>query len=44
MVKQNKQTFIGRSKYYGMKDPKMQEFFYNTWEFPAKPYPSLDGL
>ena len=45
VVKQNKQTFYrALAKYYGMKDPKMQEFFYNTWDFPAKPYPSVDGL
>lgn len=45
VVKQDKQAFFrALAKYYNIKDPKMQEFFYNTWDFPAKPYPATEGL
>jgi len=45
IVKQDKEAFYrALAKYYNIKDPKMQEFFYNTWDFPAKPYPAVEGL
>jgi ABC-type nitrate/sulfonate/bicarbonate transport system substrate-binding protein len=45
VVKQDKLAFFrALAKYYNIKDPRMQEFFYNTWEFPAKPYPAVEGL
>jgi ABC-type nitrate/sulfonate/bicarbonate transport system substrate-binding protein len=45
VVKQDKKAFSrALAKYYNITDPKMQDFFYNTWEFPAKPYPAVEGL
>jgi NitT/TauT family transport system substrate-binding protein len=45
IVKQDKQAFFrALVKYYNITDPRMQEFFYNTWDFPAKPYPAVEGL
>jgi hypothetical protein len=45
VVKKDKQAFRrALAKHYNIKDPKMQDFFYGTWDFPAKPYPSVEGL
>src|ERR1700676_1135572 len=45
MMKQDKQTaFRAMAKYYGITDPQMQANFYSTWDFPAKPYPAVEGL
>jgi ABC-type nitrate/sulfonate/bicarbonate transport system substrate-binding protein len=44
-VKHDKRTvFRAMTKYYGITDPKMLDFFYDAWDFPAKPYPDVDGL
>ncbi len=32
------------AKYYNIKDRNMQDFFYDTWDLPAKPYPAVEGL
>ena len=45
VIKKDRQTFRrALAKYYNIKDRKMQDFFYDTWDFPAKPYPSVEGL
>jgi len=45
VVKKDKQAFFrALARYYNITDRKMQEFFYNTWDFPAKPYPAIEGL
>ena len=45
VVKQDRQAFYrALAKYYNITDRKMQEFFYSTWDFPAKPYPAVEGL
>ena len=45
MIKQDKRpAFRAMAKYYGITDPKMQEYFYSTGDFPAKPYPAVEGL
>jgi ABC-type nitrate/sulfonate/bicarbonate transport system substrate-binding protein len=44
MKQDRRAAFRAMAKYYGITDPKMQEFLYSSWDFPAKPYPSVEGL
>ncbi len=45
LIKQDKSVVNkAMAKYYGITDPKVQSYFYGTWDFPAKPYPDTEGL
>lgn len=45
LMKQNRQVaYRAMTRYYGITDPKMLEFFYSSWDFPRKPYPAIEGL
>lgn len=45
LIRKDKQVaFRTMAKYYNITDPEMQQFFYGAWEFPAKPYPAVEGL
>jgi len=44
MKKDKQAAYRAMAKYYNITDPKMQEFFYNAWDFPPKPYPAVEGL